>query len=179
MDILFTKGKEGMRVPASLVYLPMQRQTLDNIINNLTIAVQTLNADIKTIVDDDSISDNQTYSSQKIVQLLTQINENITNLNGDIQDQLNNIYDYINNQIYQQPIILSSELSYNNQIKLILSDFINNIDLSNINNNFTASINGSPLTILTVTQEGTNVNLSQGTFEGIEESSGQIKLQGW
>ncbi len=180
MDILLTKGREGMRLPASLIYLPIQKQTLDKVINDLNFQLQVLAMGTTDIVNDETISGDHAYSNQKVNQLLAQVGENLVDLNNTIQAEINDIYTYINALIYQQPAITSLELSDSDQIKVMLSNFINNADLSDAIDNFAVAINGSPLIISTITQDaGSTINLAQGTLNGISEDSGQITLGGW
>lgn len=173
MQVLITKGTEKLSLLASQIYLTTLNKSLEEVINGLTFDVGVSKSYPNIRIVDDEVSSENTYSSQKIEELNTALQTIITNAE-------NNLYAYINSNVYEIPEVDSIQLSQTDQIEITLTEGLTNTDLTSSLTNFSVKIQNVSQTISSIGQPaGTSINLSNFANDTLEVKNDNLQLKGW
>ena len=173
MKVLITKGTEQLSLLASQIYLTTLNKSLEEVINGLTFDVGVSKSYPNIRIVDDEVSSENTYSSQKIEEL----NLALKTLISTAED---NLYAYINGNIYQIPEVDSIQLSQTDQIEITLTEGLTNTDLTSSLTNFSVKIQNVSQTISSIGQPaGTSINLSNFANDTLEVKNDNLQLKGW
>lgn len=173
MQVLITKGTEKLSLLASQIYLTTLNKSLEEVINGLTFDVGVSKSYPNIRIVDDEVSSENTYSSQKIEELNAALQTIITNAE-------NNLYAYINSNIYEIPEVDSIQLSQTDQIEITLTEGLTNTDLTSSLTNFSVKIQNVSQTISSIGQPaGTSINLSNFANDTLEVKNDSLQLKGW
>ena len=173
MQVLITKGTEKLSLLASQIYLTTLNKSLEEVINGLVFDVGVSKSYPNIRIVDDEVSSENTYSSQKIEELNMALQTIIANAE-------NNLYAYINSNIYEIPEVDSIQLSQTDQIEITLTEGLTNTDLTSSLANFSVKIQNVSQTISSIGQPaGTSINLSNFANDTLEVKNDNLQLKGW
>lgn len=173
MQVLITKGTEKLSLLASQIYLTTLNKSLEEVINGLTFDVGVSKSYPNIRIVDDEVSNENTYSSQKIEEL----NLALKTLISTAED---NLYAYINGNIYQIPEVDSVQLMDTNKIEITLTEGLINTDLSDVISHFSVEIQNVAQTVSSISQPaGTSIALSNFINSDLEVKNSCLQLKGW
>lgn len=172
MKVLIQKGDEKLSLLASQIYLTALNQTLEQVINGLVFDVGVSKTYPNIRIVDDEVSTENTYSSQKI----EEINSALKTLISTVEDDL---YTYINGNIYPIPEVESVQLSQGN-IEIVFKEGLTNTNLTNELSHFDVKVQNVSQTISSITQPaGTSIDLSNFVNSDFEVKNSCLQLKGW